>query len=446
MLFNVGMALGLTLVQLFGAYLRYLPFEEKLAPEQRKRLWRYFLFWTPVSVVIYTAVFSQVGVDVDSYKRINYFGWMPFFLFSLLVIRNEGPRHVFIAGMQTLWFLLIHTMSGSLILIFMEPVYTGLERIPYQTGFYLMFFLLTLPLSRSFFREVLPPAQFFEERPMGWYFALLPLGLCTSPIITLMDRPLMYTWADRISRFFLLFWVFIIYRYAVLMGRRATEVYRQDHTRQILEYQLQGLQDYASLLENRAQDVRRVRHDLRHYNRLLATLLDAGETAQARDLIEAQDKDLLAPPLSIYCESPIVNAALTVYMQQAKEAGVVTNCKVKLDDPSRSGEGDNDLAILLSNVIENAVIACRSQAADRRELRLSLQYIAPQYVLSVSNRYDKPLDFGKDGLPRTSVEGHGTGMVSLSSFRDKYGAEVVFEQEDGWVRLMMYWLGKEQED
>ncbi len=35
-------------------------------------------------------------------------------------------------------------------------------------------------------------------------------------------------------------------------------------------------------------------------------------------------------------------------------------------------------------------------------------------------------------------------MVSLVAFRDKYRAELVFEQEDGWVRLMMYWLGDEE--
>ena len=103
-------------------------------------------------------------------------------------------------------------------------------------------------------------------------------------------------------------------------------------------------------------------------------------------------------------------------------------------------DGDNDLAILLSNVIENAVIASCKQPEGEREIRLSLQYIAPQYVLSLENRYDAPVVFGADGLPTTSAEGHGIGMVSLDAFRKKYGADIVFEQEDGWVRLMIYWV------
>ena len=41
----IWMAVGLTLVQAIGAYLRYLPFEAKLAQEERDRLWKYILLW-----------------------------------------------------------------------------------------------------------------------------------------------------------------------------------------------------------------------------------------------------------------------------------------------------------------------------------------------------------------------------------------------------------------
>lgn len=97
---------------------------------------------------------------------------------------------------------------------------------------------------------------------------------------------------------------------------------------------------------------------------------------------------------------------------------------------------------MLSNLLENAVIASQKQPEGKREIRLSLQYIAPQYILSVENRCDTPLAFGGDGLPRAREKGHGTGMVSLSAFREKYDAEAVFKQEDGTVRLMMYWTEK----
>lgn len=345
----LGMAAGSIAIQLGGAYLRYLPFEAKLPPKERLRLWRYLLGYALLGFALYVAYYSHTGIAVEPYKRVNYFGWIPFFALSLLVIRNEGPRHTFIVGMQTLWYLLLHTLSGSVILSFFpHAATTPTERIPLQTGLYIAFFLLLLPVAKPMFRNLLPSPRFFDTRPMGWYFALLPLGLCVSPIVMLIDRPLMYTWQDRVARIFLLLWVFIIYRFTTLIGQRSREIDRQAHTYELLGQQLSALQAHAALLENRAQDVRRARHDLRHYNRLLATLLDAGEAAKARELIEAQDRELLAPPLSSYCRSPIVNAALTVYMQQAKSQGIPVSCKVKLDDAERplgGGQRPRDFAL-----------------------------------------------------------------------------------------------------
>ena len=33
-------------------------------------------------------------------------------------------------------------------------------------------------------------------------------------------------------------------------------------------------------------------------------------------------------------------------------------------------------------------------------------------------------------------------MISLRHFAEKYDASVIFEQREGWVRLLMYWGGE----
>ena len=444
MILTIGMATGLTLTQTIGAYLRYLPFEEKISTEERTRLWKYILLWMPVAFSLYVAYFCYAGIDVSTYKHVHYLGWIPFVAFSLIVIRNEGMRHLFVVGMQTLWFMLLQTMSGTLILLLMPPALgTGVNRLPVQTAFYIFFFIVLLPVEQRGFRNLLPMSLFTGNKLAGWSFALLPLGLCAAPLITLIDRPLMYTWTDWISRFFLLLWGFLLYQYSLYAGRRAAEIQGEEHTNELLKQQINAMDAYVRLQQSRAEDVRRMRHDLRHFNRLLASLLREGEIDRALDLIEVQDKDLLKQPIAAYCESPIVNAALTIYMQLAKKDGIPISCDVDIDNPERPREGDNDLSILLSNVIENAVIASRKQPEGQREISVSLAYDEMQYALVVKNRCDTPLRFGSDGLPMTTERGHGVGMLSLRNFSQKYGAEVIFEQKDGWVKLLMYWSGKE---
>ncbi len=452
MVLAIGLATGLTLIQTIGAYLRYLPFESKLLPEERQRLWKYILLWMPVAFMLYVVYFSHEGVDVFTYKKVHYFGWIPFFAFSLIVIRNEGIRHTFVAGMQTLWFMLLQTVSGTVILSLLPPFYaTGVNRLPVQTTFYIFFFIVLLPIEQRFFKNLLPPNLFTGNKLAGWCFAVLPLGLCAAPLITLIERPLMYTWTDRLSRFFLLFWGVLLYQYAIYAGKRAAQIKNEQHTNELLKQQMQALENNAALIEARAEGVRRVRHDLRHYNRMLATLLDSGDTEMARRLIEAQDKELLTQPIAVYCKNRILNAALTVYVQTAKNEKIPISCNVNIDsteDPQGREDDpatDSDLAILLSNVIENAIIASRKQPEGKRKINVSLVYDAGQYALVVKNLCDTPLSLDDEGLPMTAEHGHGTGMVSLRNFSQKYGAEAIFEQKEGWVRLCMYWNGKSEQ-
>ena len=445
MILTVGTAASITLIQLIGAYLRYLPFEARLLPEERGRLWRYILFWAPVAFTIYAAYFYHAGCDVITFKRVQYVGWIPFFLFSLVVIRHGAMRHVFVLGMQTLWLFMLHTISSVLILVLLPPTLgAGDNRILSQPIVYICCFLLLLPLEQRFFRNLLPPYLFTGSRLAAWCFAILPIGICVTPFVLLLDRPMMNTTTDMMLHFIRFIWGLILYKYTLYAGERAAQIQSGRHTNELLSQQLQALESHATMLQSRAEDVQRARHDLRHYNRLLASLLDAGEVEKARALIEAQDRELLARPIAAYCESPILNAALTVYMQLAKKEGIRTSCEVDIETGA-SRSGDNDLAILLSNVIENAVIASRKQPVGEREIRVSLACTEREYALVVENRYDAPVAFGDDGLPTTAERGHGTGMVSLRNFSQKYGAEVIFEQRDGWVRLLMYWSGQENE-
>ncbi len=452
MLLIIGMATGLTLLQTIGAYLRYLPFEARLTKEERTRLWKYILLWAPISVGLYAAYFGHAGLDVNTYKQVHYVGWIPFFTFSLMVIRNEGMRHTFVGGMQTLWFMLLQTVSGTLILMLLPPYYAlGVNRLPVQTTLYIFFFIILLPVEQRFFRNLLPPNLFSGSKLAGWCFAVLPFGLCATPLITLIERPMMYTWTDRISRFFLLFWGFLLYQYVLYAGKRAAQIRNEKHTNELLTQQLRTLESQTLLMEARANDVRRMRHDLRHYNRLLATLIDSGDINMARDLIDAQNRELLTQPINTYCKSPVLNAALTVYVQAALKEGIRVSCNVNIDNGNAAeseptepvtGTKYNDLAILLSNVIENAIIASLKQPEDRREISVSLAYDGEQSALVVKNRFDGSVRFDAEGLPMTTERGHGTGMVSLRNFSQKYGAEVIFNQKDGWVQLFMYWNGK----
>ena len=104
---------------------------------------------------------------------------------------------------------------------------------------------------------------------------------------------------------------------------------------------------------------------------------------------------------------------------------------------------ENNLAILLCNLLENALQASYKQPEGQRAVKVIARTTDKQLLLSVANRFDAPVPLGEDGLPVTDRNGHGLGMRSLALFRDTYQATVMCSHKDGWFRTMLYLANKD---
>ena len=115
MLFYLIVALEILLIQLGGAYLRYLPFSSLLSAKQTNRLWRRCLLWSLAAWMGYAGSFWLYGFSILLYKLLLAVGWLPFFLFTVYAIPQRLAQHIFVFGMQTCWFLFLHALSTSLL-------------------------------------------------------------------------------------------------------------------------------------------------------------------------------------------------------------------------------------------------------------------------------------------------------------------------------------------
>ena len=206
---------------------------------------------------------------------------------------------------------------------------------------------------------------------------------------------------------------------------------------QRLEQQLISLKDYNLLMQENQDKIAIMRHDLRHHYRLIYSLLENDAVDEAMKHIETQEKLLDEAKINKYCYAPLINSALTIYFKQAHKCGIKVEQKINL--PQNFTTDENDLAILLSNLLENAIEATKSQVSDEKILTVKIQHHNNQCVLEISNPCDELIKLDEDGFPIAAAEGHGIGMLSLRSFVKKYGAYVDFSQVDNKVNLLMYW-------
>ena len=430
----IFMGIALTTIQLTGAYLRYLPFSQELSEETVSRLRKNFLLWSLAGLLINFYIFSD-GVTYRAFKTSAILcGWPPYFLISLMIIQKKFPQHIFVLGMQCLWAFMLHAFAGMGVAL----IYGNMAEkfLPLQISFYLVLFVSLFKLERKIFINLLPTVGFFEDKSLRWTASLLPFIIFVGTSISIADVTFLSTWRERFSHMFLPIFFFLIYRSLSLATRQVAEKNLREQKNRLLRSQAESMSEHNALMKKSQLEVAALKENLmKNYLATEKLLLD-GKKSEAMDFIRQQTKILDSTRVKTFCHSSLINAALSIYFSRAEKSGIKVEHKIDL--PKQLTTDENDLAVLVSNLLENAITASKKNSSARK-ISVIMRNFGGQNVLELENNFDLPIKIGENGLPYTSEIGHGLGMTSLEMFVKKYDAFVDFSHENKIVRLSLYW-------
>ena len=431
---SIFMAVTLTLIQISSAYLRYLPFSRELSSGKIYKLRKYFLLWSLAGLIINFCIFSN-GINYLNYKIATFPGWIPYFIISVLVIENKFLQHVFILGMQCLWTFMLHAFAGMGVALIYGTM--SEEFLYLQLIFYLLLFFALFKIERNFFLNLLPNPSFFEDKKLKIYISILPFAIFVGTLISISDVTFLPTWRERLSNATFPIFFFLIYQSLSAATRQVAEEQLQAENARLLSQQVKEFEEHNSLMQKNQREVVEIQKNLLNNYRTIDKFLEENKPKEAIKFIEKQTDILDSTRVKVFCLAPLVNVALSIYLKRAKEIGVKVSHKVDL--PPKFATDESDLAVLLSNLLENAINASKKQNPSEREIAVTIRHNGKQYILDISNRYNYPLKLDENGLPYTKKIGHGIGMASLKNFVGKYNAFVDFSQENNFVRVSMYW-------
>ena len=415
-------------VQLGSVYLLYLPFSRDVTAQQLAELRRKY-FPLSAAVFVMNLFFFADGASFFAFKMTLLTGWIPYLLLSMTVIRDKAAQHAFASGMIGLWAFMLHAGAGMVVTVLYGAMTE--EFLPLQLTIYLVLFAALLKVERQFFTNLLPTQKFFEDTSLKWYISLLPLAIFIGLMIPIFEFTFLPTWKEKFSRAFFPIFFFLMYRSMSLATHQVAERQRQEQRTRLLNRQMESLNEHNALIEKRRREVAALRADLNENYSVLDDLLAAGKVSEATAYVRRQANLLDATRVQVFSHAPLINAALSIYLKRAREVGI--SLRHKIDLPATFSTDESDLAVLLSNLLENAITASKRQPPGARELSIIIRNVGGQYVLEIENRYDFPIKIGANGLPYTSEIGHGLGMSSLESFAKKYDAFVDFEHTGGRV-------------
>ncbi len=206
----------------------------------------------------------------------------------------------------------------------------------------------------------------------------------------------------------------IYYMMVKLDGQLAKnlQLEEEQHYRDLELIAFQGLQE-------RMEETRRMRHDLRHHIHMVSHYLEEKEYEKLQEYVNSYREFIPDGERIRFCENRIINNILFYFASQAKQLQI--DFSVRLAIPNDLHINDHDITVLLGNLLENAVDACMEQKHSDRRIIVKGKGDAHSLLFTIDNTCENEIKKNKQGeLLTTKPNGNGIGVSSVKKIVERY--------------------------
>ena len=193
----------------------------------------------------------------------------------------------------------------------------------------------------------------------------------------------------------------------------------------------QRMQTYQEL-STHYQEQRKILHDYNNQIACVQGLLSEKKYDEATSYLNTFSHGLQNVVEHVDVNHPVLNVILNQKYKYAKDKGICI--LFLLNDLSCIWLEEQDIVILLSNLLDNAIEACEKVNSEKI-IRLKLLLETQQIVLSIQNPLKENLIIVDENRIKTSKkdsENHGIGLQNVKQVIDKYHGISGIHCEDKW--------------
>lgn len=188
------------------------------------------------------------------------------------------------------------------------------------------------------------------------------------------------------------------------------------------------LREQLSIYESNEFTIRKYKHDIRHFNRVLLGFINDGEYDKAKEYLREFDSMLEQVTVVSFCDNKVVNELLTIYSSRCQKHGFKLRAKANV--PERFAMEEIELTSLLANALENALESQEKAPVNKRFISVDISYDGRKLRLQTKNYCPEKISFNKDGMPiSTKVVQSGIGTAQIRAIANKYSGVANFTLE-----------------
>ena len=454
-------------------FVGYLPAQEGLRFSKRRTLLRMVL-WECVYLCIF-------GFLVKSGFPAVYVQYLAIPMFLALMMLNFRTDK---------WIILFHfifTIDYLLAIraatFFLCENNIALDFYSWQAGLVTLIMALStlIPMS-TFLHEILKTLMSVEIHDFWMTAWLLPFVATTMILLltgTIRDGHI--SSLALLARILLLLCMFMLSHLLILFMKNLQEQIIASERNKTMENLLRVQTEQFEMLKTRIMESRRARHDFRHHRMVLQDMADRNDLHGIQTYLAEYNAEHQDTPSKTYSNNPTVNAVVAYYAGHAEAAGIRFTARVQL--PEDLLIPDPVFCVLLGNLLENAVDACKTKLSrgassgaasaeanaggpvteaggsitetgaasaagtaidPRAGVTASADVRSDQAIrvivkqngdaclsIAVDNTCSRKPIWDDGELVSTKHEGHGVGTVSIRYIAQRYDGDARFEWRDG---------------
>ena len=218
----------------------------------------------------------------------------------------------------------------------------------------------------------------------------------------------------------------LMFRFYLHVGKEK----EYEKEKQLMQMNHRLLERQLEILEESAESGRRLRHDVRHHNAVIAEYVRRGQDEELLQYLKEYDEETDRGMVEKICANTAVNNILSAYTRKAGNEQIRVTLNVEMDRelpiPSI------DLVTILANAYENAIYACMEvKKLDGREcfIHLTIKKKKNKLIISCRNTCRVETEI-KNGQPKAEFTG-GIGVSSIIKTAEKYEGEYDFKNDNG---------------
>lgn len=187
---------------------------------------------------------------------------------------------------------------------------------------------------------------------------------------------------------------------------------------------------YQAISENFDRQKKRT-HEYKNQIDCMEQLLNRKQYAKLEDYVKVVHSKLDKELDAIDTNNIIVNAILNTKYQEADRNGIVFVLRV--NDLSGMWIKDEDIVTILSNLLDNAIEACKKCDNGKRILKLKFVHEDGMIKIGVKNTFSNPIVYENGEIKSTKLvqtEEHGVGIKNIIEVIEKYGGSYIIKDDN----------------